>query len=96
MPPDAIAVLSINDAAQKAGVSRRTIYHWMEQHKIECVKTAGGQIRIVEASLWRQKSGEHWTPGGVTPSVTRRTNTTTTLSVTQKGQGDDIPPQDRD
>jgi excisionase family DNA binding protein len=91
--PDAIAVLSINDAAQKAGVSRRTIYHWMKQDKIACVKTAGGQIRIVEASLWRQKSGEHWTQGGVTPSVTR--NTTTTLSVAQKGQNDDSPPQRR-
>jgi len=77
---DEIAVLSINEAAQKAGVSRRTIYHWMQQNKLDCVKTAGGQIRIVEASLWRQKSGEHWTHGGVTPSVTRKMNTTTTLN----------------
>lgn len=77
---DEVPVLSINEAAQKAGVSRRTIYHWMQHNKLDCVRTAGGQIRIIEASLWRQKSGEHWTQGGVTPSVKRKLNTTTSLN----------------
>ena len=77
---DDLAVLSINDAAAKAGVSRRTIYHWLQQGKLEYVETAGGQVRIIEASLWRHHGGQRWTPGGVTPSVTRRTNTTTTLN----------------
>jgi excisionase family DNA binding protein len=45
--------LSINQAADAAGVSRRTIYLWIGKGKLEVVRTAGGSIRIAPASLFR-------------------------------------------
>jgi excisionase family DNA binding protein len=46
-------LLNISQARARAGVSRRTIYNWINSGRIEWVRTAGGAIRIVEASLWR-------------------------------------------
>jgi excisionase family DNA binding protein len=40
-------------ACERVGVSRRTIYNWIAQEKVEYVRTAGGSIRIFEDSLWR-------------------------------------------
>lgn len=44
---------SINRACTLVGVSRRTIYNWLEQNKIEAIRTAGGQQRIYVDTLWR-------------------------------------------
>jgi len=51
-------VVSIDRAAELTGVCRRTIYHWMEQGRIEFIRTAGGSPRILEASLWRTADRE--------------------------------------
>jgi len=51
-------LVSINEARQLTGVSRRTIYYWMDQNYVQWVFTAGSQRRIVAASLFR--------PGNVT------------------------------
>lgn len=47
-------VVSIGQACEMAGVSRRTIYNWIERDRLEWVRTAGGSIRIVAKSLWRR------------------------------------------
>jgi excisionase family DNA binding protein len=46
-------LLSIMDACEVVGVSRRTIYNWIAARKVEYVRTAGGSIRIFADSLWR-------------------------------------------
>jgi excisionase family DNA binding protein len=45
--------LSIPRACEAVGVSRRTIYNWMADGKIEYVRTAGGSVRIFADTLWR-------------------------------------------
>jgi excisionase family DNA binding protein len=45
--------LSILQACEQVGVSRRTIYNWMAAGKIEYVRTAGGAVRIFSDTLWR-------------------------------------------
>lgn len=45
--------LSIMQARELVGVSRRTIYNWITAGKVEYVRTAGGSIRIFADSLWR-------------------------------------------
>jgi len=45
--------ISILQACEQVGVSRRTIYNWMAAGKIEYVRTAGGAVRIFSDSLWR-------------------------------------------
>ena len=52
MVPDR-KTLSIAQACGVVGVSRRTIYNWLKANKLEYTRTAGGSVRIVEASLWR-------------------------------------------
>jgi excisionase family DNA binding protein len=46
--------LNISQAATLAGVSRRTIYNWLHDGKLEYARTAGGAIRIVATSLFRK------------------------------------------
>ena len=46
-------LVSINEARQLTGVSRRTIYYWMDQNYVQWVFTAGSQRRIVAATLFR-------------------------------------------
>lgn len=46
-------LVSIMQACKLAGVSRRTIYNWIADGKIEYRRTAGGSIRIFEHTLWR-------------------------------------------
>jgi excisionase family DNA binding protein len=46
--------LSISQACQHVGVSRRTIYNWIHSGKVEYVRTAGGSVRIFADSLWRK------------------------------------------
>jgi excisionase family DNA binding protein len=45
--------VSIIEACTIVGVSRRTIYNWLNAGKLEFVRTAGGAVRIVPESLWR-------------------------------------------
>jgi excisionase family DNA binding protein len=47
-------LVSIMKACAVVGVSRRTIYNWMKAGKLEFVRTAGGSVRIVAASLWQK------------------------------------------
>jgi excisionase family DNA binding protein len=46
-------MVNIAQACAIVGVSRRTLYNWMNAGLLEIKRTAGGSIRIVEASLWR-------------------------------------------
>jgi excisionase family DNA binding protein len=45
--------VTIRNACTIVGVTRRTIYNWIALGKIEFLRTAGGQIRIYEDSLWQ-------------------------------------------
>lgn len=45
--------ININQAALEAGVSRRTIYNWIKDKRLETKRTAGGAIRIYSSSLWK-------------------------------------------
>jgi excisionase family DNA binding protein len=45
--------VTIMQAAKFLQVSRRTIYHWLKAGKLQYVRTAGGTIRILTASLFR-------------------------------------------
>ena len=45
--------LSILQACAHVGVSRRTIYNWINSGKVEYVRTAGGSVRIFVDTLWR-------------------------------------------
>ncbi len=45
--------LSIAQACELVGVSRRTIYNWIAGGKVDYVRTAGGSVRIFVDTLWR-------------------------------------------
>lgn len=45
--------VTIKEAQIAVGVSRRTIYNWINAKKVDYVRTAGGSVRIFEDSLWR-------------------------------------------
>src|SRR5436189_5214659 len=62
--------ISIMKACELVGVSRRTIYNWLSSGKIEYVRTAGGSVRIVVDTLWRNPNNANrptvqtvWTEG---------------------------------
>ncbi len=55
--------VSITKACELAGVTRRTIYNWMGNGKVEYVRTAGGSVRIFADTLFR--------PGTRVPGDTR-------------------------
>ena len=46
--------VSIARAGEVVGVSRRTIYNWIADGKLQYVRTAGGSIRIFPDTLWRE------------------------------------------
>ena len=51
--------VSIAGAGELVGVSRRTIYNWISDGKVQYVRTAGGAIRIFADTLWREpEAGE--------------------------------------
>jgi excisionase family DNA binding protein len=60
---------SIMKACELVGVSRRTIYNWIADGKVEYVRTAGGSIRIFVDTLWRRSDG---TRQPRPPQVTRK------------------------
>ena len=45
---------SVMQAAKMTGVSKRTIYNWMDQGLVQWILTAGGGRRIFVGSLWRK------------------------------------------
>lgn len=45
--------LSIKQACDLAGVSRRTIYNWIDRDKVRYRRNAGGAIRIFRDSLFQ-------------------------------------------
>ena len=49
--------VNIMQACALAGVSRRTIYYWIQSGKVEWVRTAGGAIRIYTDTVFRKKGG---------------------------------------
>lgn len=46
--------VNIMQACEVAGVSRRTIYNWIGANKVQYVRTAGGRVRIVVDTLFRE------------------------------------------
>lgn len=46
--------VSILQACDLVHVSRRTIYNWLADGKLQYVRTAGGSVRIFEDTLWRE------------------------------------------
>ena len=57
---------SINTATELVGVSRRTLYNWIQQGKVEFRRTAGGSVRIYVDTLWRDPSW--FISGSIQPS----------------------------
>ena len=47
--------VNINQACELVGVSRRTIHNWIKADKVKYVRTAGGNVRIYEETLWRKE-----------------------------------------
>ena len=45
-------LVTINQAMNIDGVSRRTIYNWINNNKIDYCRTASGSIRIVKDTLF--------------------------------------------
>jgi len=43
--------VTIHEAMDVTKKSRRTIYHWLDSGKVDYVRTAGGQVRIDQATL---------------------------------------------
>ncbi len=54
--------VSIPHACELVGVSRRTIYNWIADGKVQYVRTAGGSVRIFADTLWRDpmQEGTDW------------------------------------
>ena len=46
--------VSVKEAAALAGVSKRSIYNWMEEGKLEWYRNAGGNRRICSDTLARK------------------------------------------
>lgn len=65
--------ISIMKACELVGVSRRTIYNWIEKGKVEYVRTAGGSIRIFVDTLWRDGNGNSLKVQATSPTSTSST-----------------------
>lgn len=50
--------VSVNQACELLGISRRSAYNWMEAGKVEWFRTAGNTRRIFVDSLWKHPSDE--------------------------------------
>jgi excisionase family DNA binding protein len=57
-PQTAKPTVSVNQAMEHCGVSRRTIYNWMKDGKIDYTENAGGRKRIVFETLWKRDDAE--------------------------------------
>jgi excisionase family DNA binding protein len=56
--------VSIPRACELVGVSRRTIYNWINDGKVQYVRTAGGAVRIFADTLWREPDTRGGWPAG--------------------------------
>ncbi len=65
--------VSINGASALLDVSRRTIYNWIANGKVERIRTAGGSTRIYVDTLWRTLDD---TPRSAAPQRPRRSSST--------------------
>lgn len=45
--------VSIMQACQVTGVTRRTIYNWIQSDKVDYIRTAGGSVRIFKDTLFK-------------------------------------------
>jgi excisionase family DNA binding protein len=45
--------VSLDHAAQRLGVSRRTIYNWIRDGRLETIRTIGGSQRVLVESMDR-------------------------------------------
>lgn len=61
--------VSILQACDLVHVSRRTIYNWLHDGKLEYVRTAGGSVRIFEDTLWRTPQGHQQPAADVAAAV---------------------------
>lgn len=48
--------MSVNQACELMHVSRRTLYNWMGDSKVEYIRTAGGSRRIFCDTLWKDSN----------------------------------------
>jgi excisionase family DNA binding protein len=58
--------VSLDDAAELLGVSRRTVYNWIRWGRLQTIRTLGGSQRVLVASLIAAKSS-----GGLARSSVR-------------------------
>ncbi len=56
-PTDHARLATIAEAARIMGVSKRTIYLWIQAGKVESRRTASGQQRVVVGQLMRRAQG---------------------------------------
>jgi excisionase family DNA binding protein len=54
--------LLITDAAVLLGVSRRTVYYWIQQRRLDTVRTRGGSQRVLLSSIARRLRAERGLP----------------------------------
>lgn len=54
--------VNVAQACAIVGVSRRTLYYWMSQNKVQFKRTAGGCRRIFVDSLWRENESVNGEP----------------------------------
>jgi len=66
--------VSLDHAAQILGVSRRTIYNWIREGRLQTIRTRGGSQRVLVNSM-------HRIPGEP-PSVSPRTDVLTSQPLT--------------
>lgn len=53
--PSGRVTVNILQAMAHCQVSRRTIYDWLREGKLQYLRTAGGSVRIFKDSLWRRE-----------------------------------------
>ncbi len=53
---DGREIVTIKQACEIVGVSRRTMYNWINAGKVQYIRTAGGHIRIFKFTLYETDS----------------------------------------
>jgi excisionase family DNA binding protein len=51
LAPEGAKLMTINEAAVFVRVSRRTIYNWIEDGKVDFVRIPSGSVRVIQSSL---------------------------------------------
>jgi excisionase family DNA binding protein len=52
-PTTAKPTVNVQQACEAVGVSRRTLYNWMRDGKVQYVENAGGKRRVIYETLWK-------------------------------------------